>query len=72
MRSLDSRRCGGDTRSGCGEAGRTVSFRGSKSRNKVSVGESAEGSLEFLLSLGDPRGGRGFLESYSLLDSFDK
>ena len=55
VRSLDSRRCGGDTRSGCGEAGRTVSFRGSKSRNKVSVGEPAEGSLEFLLSLGDPR-----------------
>ena len=31
VRSLDSRRCGGDTRSGCGEAGQTVSFRGSKS-----------------------------------------
>ena len=32
-----------------------MSFRGSKSRNKVSVGEPAEGSLEYLLSLGDPR-----------------
>ena len=32
VRSLDSRHCGGDTRSGCGEAGRTVSFRGSKCR----------------------------------------
>ncbi len=28
-----------------GEAGQTWSFRGSKSRNKVSVGEPAEGSL---------------------------
>ena len=33
------------------EDARTWSFRGSKSRNKVSVGEPAEGSL---LSLGDP------------------
>ena len=30
---------------GWGEAVQTVSFRGSKSRNKVSVGEPAEGSL---------------------------
>ena len=30
-----------------GEAGQTWSFRGSKSRNKVSVGEPAEGSLQF-------------------------
>ncbi len=29
----------------CREAGQTWSFRGSKSRNKVSVGEPAEGSL---------------------------
>ncbi len=29
-----------------GETGQTWSFRGSKSRNKVSVGEPAEGSLE--------------------------
>ena len=29
----------------CAEAGQTWSFRGSKSRNKVSVGEPAEGSL---------------------------
>ena len=29
------------------EAGQTVLFRGSKSRNKVSVGEPAEGSLPF-------------------------
>ena len=29
----------------CGEAGQTWSFRGSKSCNKVSVGEPAEGSL---------------------------
>ena len=27
----------------------------SKSRNKVSVGEPAEGSLQFILSLADPR-----------------
>ena len=30
----------------CGEECRTVLLRGSKSRNKVSVGEPAEGSLE--------------------------
>jgi hypothetical protein len=30
------------------EAGQTWSFRGSKSRNKVSVGEPAEGSLSYL------------------------
>ena len=29
-----------------GETGQTWSFRGSKSRNKVSVGEPAEGSLQ--------------------------
>lgn len=31
-----------------GEAGQTWSFRGSKSRNKVSVGEPAEGSLKLI------------------------
>ena len=31
------------------EEGQTGSFRGSKSRNKVSVGEPAEGSLSMLL-----------------------
>ena len=31
------------------EAGQTWSFRGSKSRNKVSVGEPAEGSLTNLM-----------------------
>jgi hypothetical protein len=31
------------------EVGQTWSFRGSKSRNKVSVGEPAEGSLTILL-----------------------
>jgi hypothetical protein len=36
----------GGTRKGAfGETGQTWSFRGSKSRNKVSVGEPAEGSL---------------------------
>jgi hypothetical protein len=34
------------TASGCREVGQTWSFRGSKSRNKVSVGEPAEGSLD--------------------------
>jgi hypothetical protein len=29
-----------------GKTGQTWSFRGSKSRNKVSVGEPAEGSLQ--------------------------
>ena len=31
-----------------GEDARTLSFRGRRSRNKVSVGEPAEGSLSFL------------------------
>ena len=34
-----------DSRFYCEEVGQTQSFRGSKSRNKVSVGEPAEGSL---------------------------
>ena len=34
-----------DSRFYCGKVGQTQSFRGSKSRNKVSVGEPAEGSL---------------------------
>src|SRR6201999_4380236 len=42
-----------ETASRAREAGQTWSFRGSKSRNKVSVGEPAEGSLTYL-----PRGAR--------------
>lgn len=34
-----------------GEAGQTWSFRGSKSRNKVTVGEPAVGSLEIQIYL---------------------
>ena len=34
-----------------GEIGQTWSFRGSKSRNKVSVGEPAEGSLQIMVCL---------------------
>jgi hypothetical protein len=41
------------------EIGQTWSFRGSKSRNKVSVGEPAEGSLQ--ISLGGLRGGGGLV-----------
>ncbi|MCQ4638805.1 hypothetical protein NE619_18950, partial [Anaerovorax odorimutans] len=36
----------GATPSQSGEFGQTWSFRGTKSRNKVSVGEPAEGSLK--------------------------
>ena len=36
----------------CREEDQTGSFRGSKSRNKVSVGEPAEGSLPILLPVG--------------------
>ena len=36
----------------CREEGRTVLARGSKSRNKVSVGEPAEGSLTKKVGLG--------------------
>src|SRR6201999_536420 len=45
-----------ETASRAREAGQTWSFRGSKSRNKVSVGEPAEGSLTHLLGgvLGAP------------------
>ena len=35
------------------EVGQTWSFRGSKSRNKVSVGEPAEGSLTNCMWLGE-------------------
>src|SRR6201999_2841107 len=41
-----------ETASRAREAGQTWSFRGSKSRNKVSVGEPAEGSLTYLPSGG--------------------
>ena len=36
-----------------GETGQTWSFRGSKSRNKVSVGEPAEGSLQNRIGFGE-------------------
>ena len=36
---------------GLREDDQTVAFRGSKSRNKVSVGEPAEGSLSVCLAL---------------------
>ena len=38
------------TQLGLREDDQTVAFRGSKSRNKVSVGEPAEGSLCYLLN----------------------
>ena len=47
-----SRKVGNDI-SRCWKVGQTWSFRGSKSRNKVSVGEPAEGSL-MNLSFQDP------------------
>jgi hypothetical protein len=39
----------------CGEAGQTWSFRGTKSRNKVTVGEPAVGSLAICYWLSGPR-----------------
>ena len=40
------------TSADCAEAGQTWSFRGTKSRNKVTVGEPAVGSLENDLPFG--------------------
>ena len=45
VRSLDRRCAGRKTSFSCWETAQTWSFRGSKSRNKVSVGEPAEGSF---------------------------
>ena len=52
VRHLDLRTmlCGNTQRGFCGEVCRTQISRGSKSRNKVSVGEPAEGSLQVLLN----------------------
>ena len=53
VRPSDWSRYGGSPSSrGCREDGQTCPLRGSKSRNKVSVGEPAEGSL-LILTIGD-------------------